>query len=217
MMTTDGVTIVGAYTGTGGDGPAALLLHMMPATKESWEPFTARLLESGFSHVLAIDLRGHGESREGEGGVHLDHELFEDADHKKKILDVEAATGWFAKTHDVEAARLALVGASIGANLAIVYASRHNDIPATVALSPGLDYRSVTTGDRVTEMADAQGLYLAASDEDELSFNTSRRLATLKPDAFVMEFSGAGHGTTMFEREPTFMGTLVGWMKEKMM
>ncbi len=215
FQTSDGVTIVGAYSSGTPGGPSALLLHMMPATKESWEPFTTKLIAAGFSHVLAIDLRGHGESRKGSSGEHLDYELFEDADHMKKIHDVEGAADWMKTTHGVGSAHLAVIGASIGANLSIAYAAADNEIPATAALSPGLDYRGVTTGDAVTRMLDSQALYLAASREDELSFGTDRKLATFKPDAVVMEFDGAGHGTTMFEREPAFMDTLIEWLSGK--
>lgn len=215
FQTSDDVTIVGTYVSGESGGPAALLLHMMPATKESWDPFAAKLIEAGFSHVLAIDLRGHGESREGSGGVRLDYELFEDEEHMKKIHDVEGAVEWLKKMHGVDTAHLAVIGASIGANLSIVYAAAHHEIPAAVALSPGLDYRGVTTGDAVAEMSDSQALYLAASEEDTLSFRTGRRLAGLKPDAVVIEFGAAGHGTTMFEREPAFMDMLIDWLKEK--
>lgn len=216
FQTSDDVTIVGAYTSGESGGSAALLLHMMPATKESWEPFVTKLIEAGFSHVLAIDLRGHGESREGSGGVRLDYELFADQDHMKKIHDVEGAVEWLKTMHGVDVTNLAVIGASIGANLSIVYAAAHHEIPVAVALSPGLDYRGVTTGDAVTEMSDGQALYLAASEEDALSFRTDRKLADLKPDAVVIEFDGAGHGTAMFEREPAFMDTLIDWLKEKL-
>lgn len=215
FLTSDGVRIVGAHTIGIAGGPAALLLHMMPATKESWEPFTAKLVASGFSHVLAIDLRGHGESREGSGGTRLDYELFEDAEHMRTIHDVEAAVEWMHTTLDIDAEHIAVIGASIGANLAIAYTAAHDGIPAAVALSPGLDYRGVATGDAVTKMQDTQSLYLAASAEDELSFTTNRKLAALKPDAVVIELDGAGHGTTMFEREPVFMDTLIDWLKGK--
>ena len=38
-----------------------VLLHMMPATKESWDTFAKKMQREGYASV-AIDLRGHGES-----------------------------------------------------------------------------------------------------------------------------------------------------------
>ncbi|MEA3249096.1 MAG: alpha/beta fold hydrolase [Patescibacteria group bacterium] len=210
--TEDGVTIVADhYTGEP-DGPAALLLHMMPAMKESWLGFAEALLAEGFTHVLAIDLRGHGESTD-RGGEKLDYKHFEDLDHQAKIKDVEAAVAWLEERGVVKG-RLAVVGASIGANLAIAYGGAHDEVPAVVALSPGFDYRGVTTPDKVEMFAESQGLYLVASEDDTLSFETNRKLAVIKDDAILKEFKEAGHGTTMFELAPDLMAEVVGWMKE---
>ena len=212
--TEDGVTIAADYYAGEGNGSSALLLHMMPATKESWVGFAEVLLAQGFTHVLAIDLRGHGESTDREG-EHIDYKLFEDADHQAKIKDVEAAVAWLEE-RGARKDRLAVVGASIGANLAIVYGAEHNEIPAVAALSPGFDYRGVTTPDRVEMFADGQGLFLAASEDDTLSFETNRKLADIKTDSVLKEYKEAGHGTTMFELEPDLLGELVVWLKERM-
>ena len=213
FTTKDGVKIAGTFHSGRAGGPAALLLHMMPATKESWDGFARLLARAGFA-VLAIDLRGHGESRETASGERLDYKLFEDRDHQAKIRDVEAAAGWLAD-HQAPLGRLVVIGASIGANLAIAYAAAHPRVLAVAALSPGLDYRGVTTPDKVRKMASGQSLFLAASAEDELSFKTDRELAGIKPDAVVKEYDGAGHGTGMFAARPELMAELAAWLVQK--
>ena len=76
VLTTSGaVTIVGNYY-KGSADRGALLVHMMPATKESWGAF-ARVLEKQGYHVLAIDMRGHGESDGGPVG----YKNFSDEEH----------------------------------------------------------------------------------------------------------------------------------------
>lgn len=210
FTTVDGIRIVGNYCPGANTGPAALLLHMMPATKESWADLAARLVRGGLS-VLAIDLRGHGESVEGPDGRRLDYKFFNEAEHQAKIRDVEAAVGWLGEQgHD--AAHLAVVGASIGANLAIAYAADHPEIPAAAALSPGLDYRGITTPDKVRRMRPEQGLFLAASQEDELSFLADRELAGLKADAMIKQYRGAGHGTAMFAAVPGLIEEFAEWL-----
>lgn len=212
FLTEDGVTIVGLYTAGTEGGPAALLLHMMPATKESWAAFTDGLVAAGFGHVLAIDLRGHGESTAGPGGEVLDYRLFEDADHQAMAVDVEAAAAWLVREHGAELGRLLMAGASIGANLAIGFGAAHTEVPAVIALSPGLDYRGVTTTDKVAAYAPEQRLYLAASSEDQLSYMTDKGLADLRREGTVLkEFDGAGHGTAMFDAAPGFLEELVAW------
>src|SRR3989338_9524623 len=113
FITGDGVEIAGIYRP--GDGEKfAILLHMMPATKESWEAFTSILSEMGYAS-LAIDARGHGEST--MNGT-LDYQTFSDKQHQAKIDDVEAALT-FLKDHGAAEEEVIVMGASIGANLAI--------------------------------------------------------------------------------------------------
>ncbi|HTM68103.1 MAG TPA: alpha/beta fold hydrolase [Candidatus Binatia bacterium] len=210
FLTQDGVTIVGEHRPGPQGAPAALLLHMMPATKESWEPLAAALAGRGFA-TLAIDLRGHGESVVGEGGEKLDYKAFDDAAHQAKVFDVDAAMRWLAE-QGTPASRTALVGASIGANLAIAWAAAHPEVPAAVALSPGLDYHGVTTEAAAKAMPREQKLLLAASDDDGYSFESVQTLAEADPNAEVQRLSAAGHGTRMFEARPDLLEYVVEWI-----
>ncbi len=207
FVTEDGVTIVGEFH-PAGNGRAVLLLHMMPATKESWRPFAASLAARGIAS-LAIDLRGHGESVVSSRGP-LAYEKFTDAEQQAKALDLAAAMRWLAG-RGFDAKRVAVAGASIGANLAIAWAAGHPETPAVLALSPGLVYRGVTTGEEV-EAVGAARLFLAASAEDRYSFESVRTLAMLAPGVQVRELDGAGHGTTMFERDAALLDEAADWL-----
>lgn len=213
FATADDVTIVGEYYAGPPGGPAAILVHMMPATKESWREFVPKLVARGFS-VLAIDLRGHGGSVVGPKGA-LDYRTFTDAEHQASIRDVEASVQWLMETHGVSESRIALVGASIGANLAIGYGAVHDATPAVVALSPGLEYRGVTTSEKVAAFGRNTALLLIASDNDGYSFMTDKHLASLAPSAELRELHGAGHGTAMFDADPALMDNLAAWIAAK--
>ena len=134
LKTEDGLDIVGLYY-LGPSSKGTLLLHMMPATKESWEEFAVKLQAEGYQ-VLAIDLRGHGESSGGPEGFRN----FSDVDHQKSMFDIDAGIEFLEKKG---AARnnLVLIGASIGANLALWSLTENKEIKMPVLLSPGLDYR----------------------------------------------------------------------------
>ena len=144
LKSIDGASITGAFYAADQLRGQALLLHMMPATKESWSAFAYALAERGIA-CLAIDFRGHGASDGGPDG----YRRFSDAEHQAKRLDVDAALAWL---RGKGAAPLRVAGASIGANLAIRAAAEHDDIVACLALSPGLAYRGVTTADAVAGM-----------------------------------------------------------------
>ena len=217
IITEDKVEIVGSYLKAQRSKAIALLLHMLPATKESWSKFAELLADKGVSS-LSIDLRGHGESVK-KGDQILDYKLFENEDHQASKIDVKAATEWLFKKDDVGADRLAVVGASIGSNLAIRLTAEMSDIPVCVALSPGLDYKGVTSDDALRSIRPGQSVLIAVSEEDEVSVSSVRQLETIKTKAELkfVYLSGAGHGTTMFERDPDFMNETLDWLVEHLL
>jgi len=189
-------------------GRSAILVHMMPATKESWKTFAEALQQKGIAS-LAIDLRGHGASEDGPGG----YKEFSDREHQAKIYDVEAA--WeFLHQRGAEMQKTAVVGASIGANLSIVFGSQHHEIPAIVALSPGIDYRGVTTDQSIRAIGIQQHVLLVASEEDSGSFASIRTLADWQPRAEKIEKNGIGHGTHMTDVDPELFDYLVNWIDQ---
>jgi alpha-beta hydrolase superfamily lysophospholipase len=207
FLTNDQVTIVGEWYSAGDGSKKVLLLHMMPTNKESWAAFQDKLSESGISS-LAIDFRGHGESVKGERG-NLDYKNFTDLEHQAKIRDVLAAVKWLKVGGD----DLAIVGASIGANLACQWGAEHPDTRAIAALSPGLNYRGVLAMPLVRALTRSQFLFLAASDDDRESFNAAQKLnETSLAKTKLKLMRNAGHGTEMFNREPSLMEELASWL-----
>lgn len=185
-----------------------ILLHMMPAIKESWNIFAQKLNEAGMS-ALAIDLRGHGESTE-DGA--LDYNQFNNEDHQKYRLDVEAAID-FLKKHDATTQNIYLCGASIGANLTIDFMAKYDEIERGVALSPGLDYKGIAVEDAILKLKSNQKIFLVASDEDEYSFQSAIKLNEKNPNNTALKkFENSGHGTTIFEKHPEFMDELIIWL-----
>lgn len=196
IITEDGITIAGIFEAGLRPTGAVLLLHMMPATKESWIPLMDALAERGLSS-LAIDFRGHGES----GGVR--------EDHQKKILDAEAGAAQLTNLK-------AVAGASIGANVALEFAAAHPTLPAVAALSPGLNYHGVLAMPAIEGLQRSQRAFLAASDDDPESDAAVEKLAErCLAKVTVKHPRGAGHGTNMFEHAPGFMDELVDWIVAK--
>lgn len=209
FTTSDGVEIVGDYTGAGAGAPAVLLLHMMPADRTSWRPFAEKLAQAGFGS-LAIDFRGHGESTK-QGDVRLNYKQFTDADHQASIHDVEAAIAFLESRGAV---KIAISGASIGANLTLQYLTEHPEVPAVILLSPGANYRGIKTEPFMRALASHQRVFLAASRDDEYSFETIQTLAAAKQVGVTKaEFDGLGHGTTMFVKKPELMDEVIEWLK----
>jgi pimeloyl-ACP methyl ester carboxylesterase len=193
LKTEDGLKLAGLVSDQQGS-VSVILLHMMPATKESWSEFAGQLAESG-CNVVAFDFRGHGES---EGGSYED---FSPEDHQKYSLDLDSAVGYVKeKFPETE---IYLVGASIGANIAIKYLTQHHEIKKAVALSAGLNYHGINAEELVKETDPSQDLLLIAAADDMrkngISSNQQAEmlygLANCKIEKLV--FQTGGHGTAL--------------------
>ena len=124
LTASDGMKLSGFFVKGGGEkGPAVVLLHMLGRDKEDWEPILEEYLlpQAPFSY-LAIDLRGHGGST-AKGETQLSWRSLAESDFRDMLKDVEAAVEYLRGRDDVDGDRIAVVGASIGANLAVNYAA----------------------------------------------------------------------------------------------
>ena len=148
----DGLALVGDYYAPAGEAldagaPGVLLLHMLNSNRAAWAGLIPPLQEAGYA-VLAVDMRGHGQT-----GGRADWPLAE--------ADVQTWLDWLRAQEGVDPARLSLVGASIGANLALRGMANDPDVLTAVALSPGLDYRGVTTADAIATIDDRPVMLVA--------------------------------------------------------
>lgn len=204
LKTEDGVDIVGDFYDAG-ESKFAILLHMMPATKESWKPFAEKLLDAGYSSI-AVDERGHGESTMGGA---LDYQAFDPHEQQEKIRDVNAAFE-FLKAKGATVENTVAIGASIGANLAIQFQHSHSKLPMAIALSPGLDYQGILTKPLVSDLSPGQEAILVASQEDARSAEAIQELNTANPQQTrVYLFDHLGHGTQITEAKPSFIDELI--------
>jgi alpha-beta hydrolase superfamily lysophospholipase len=190
FTTPDGVMIVGDYWESPSER-AVLLLHMMKADRSSWKPIEEDLWRLGYK-VLAIDLRGHGESTR-QGAKTLDYKKFSDAEHQESIRDVEAAVD-FLKSKGAKS--FAIVGASIGANLALTYGMGDSSVKTVILLSASLDYYGIRTEDAAAEFN--KPMLIVASEEDTYSAESSQTLSKAAPKAELKILHNVGHGTQMF-------------------
>jgi dienelactone hydrolase len=212
FTTQDSVTIYGTLYAPESQekSPGLLLLHMLGRKRKDWDDFARSAAEAGFA-VLAIDLRGHGQSVRRLGRI-LDFRKFSNAEFAKMVEDVRAAVAWLRIQESVEGNRVSLVGASIGANLAVKYAAVDPEIQSIVLLSPGLDYRGITTIDAMKTYGERPALLVAARDDD-YSSDTVENLATAARGRVKKQlYEKAGHGNFMFRTEPALRGLVLEWL-----
>ena len=199
----DGLEIVGDFQSEGNEPqPGVLLLHMLNNRRQSWEPLVPELLAAGYA-VLAIDMRGHGET----GGAQ-DWTLAEQ--------DLQLVFDWLQARPEVDAAKVAIVGASIGANMAIRTAANDTEAAGVIMLSGGLDYRGVTTEDALQNYGNHPVLIVAA-EGDGYAKDSAETLHTQQSNLGNTEliiYDGGAHGTSLFAAQPDIISTIISWLNK---
>jgi pimeloyl-ACP methyl ester carboxylesterase len=178
-----------------------LFAHQLKRTHKDWSKLAERMSASGFT-TIAPDLRGHGAS--AKSGEELAPE-----DYKAMEQDLNAALAWL-RSKGVKA--VSCVGASIGANLCAQVAAKDPAIVNLVLLSPGLNYKGITSGDALTRYGERPVL-IVASDEDRLSKRASSLLEqAAKGQVHYELLRNAGHGTQMLTRAGALIPKITSWL-----
>jgi alpha-beta hydrolase superfamily lysophospholipase len=206
FRTTDGVTIAASfYEATKRPAPAVICLHMLTRSRRDWEPVAAELASAGIA-VLTIDFRGHGESGVAPSDAAAGLASF--------TQDAAAAKRYLESRPDVMRDRIAIAGASLGAEVALVTAAADPAIRAVALLSPTMDYRGLRI-DQAAKKYGARPMLLVASREDSYSLRTIRDLTKTDQPGNPREkvLVDTGHGTMMFSRDTGLIRTLVDWFQ----
>lgn len=189
--------------------PGLLLLHMLGSTRDAWEPLARRAQEAGFL-CLAVDLRGHGESTR-KNDSRLSYRTLGPGDWRAALQDIQAAHRELL-AHGADPENLAIVGADLGANLALLYAADHADIQAVVMLSPGLEYKGIAALPAIATIGLRPILLIAATGD---AYSASSCLA-LKQQARgfceLREYVGVAHGTDLLSAENTAIEQILLWL-----
>jgi dienelactone hydrolase len=205
FTTEDNLVIAGSYYPPGRKdepAPMVILVHMYKTDRSDFGPLLPTLRKAGFA-VLAIDLRGHGQSagptamKLAERVAQRDKELF-----SQMHQDVAAAYLWLRGQPNVDPARFALVGASVGGSIALDYASRDKSVDAVVGMTPGTAYLGLDAVGAVRKYGN-RPLLLLASEEERSAADQLRQAAA---DATIKIVHGpsapsdsmALHGARMF-------------------
>jgi acetyl esterase/lipase len=220
FITDDGVSIVGTYyapsSGLKGSTPTIILLHMLGKDRSTWNTFASALSHEGYA-VLSIDLRGHGESIK-QGSSTVSYQSFTENDFNKMTLDVKAAKQFLIERKNANPDRMAVIGASIGANIALNYAATLDPtIKTVILLSPGLNYRGVATLDTITKYKNP--IYIAATKGDSESAKDSQTLCDkINCGENLKIYSGSSsHGTNMFESlNPPLQDLIMSWLSSSL-
>lgn len=187
------------------DGPGAVVLvHMLGRGAKDWR-FVADKLNANGLTTLAVDLRKHGANLPEDAG----RQELTPQDFAGMKQDVQAAVAHLKAKGFTE---IQIVGASIGANLALQVAAEDPSIKSVVLLSPGLDYKGVTSEDALAKYGERPVLVVVSKD-DRYSAKSGLVLdSQAKGVHSLVIYEAAGHGTKMLNKEPQAEPMVLSWL-----
>jgi len=193
-----------------------VLLHGLGSNKEEWDTFARRLGIQG-QGVFIYDLRGHGASNQTVQGETISYHSWQTGGPgtawEAMPGDLAGAVEMVHKRYQIPYNRIAVGGASLGANVALIYASQSSKVPALILLSPGLSYAGIESEPALKRFG-RRPLFMAASPDDRYAYSSVIQLAQWRkdPDCFLAEGPGAMHGVNMFQG--SFTQQLLDWMNK---
>ncbi len=216
FKTDDGITIAATLStpaNTNRKAPTVIFIHQGGSDKSEWtkQPLFQAVAEAGMV-ALAYDVRGHGAS----GGKADFSTLFDDP--KQAPLDLKAATTYLVATGKVDESRIAVVGASIGSNLAVMAMGKSEfRIKTAVAMSGKTSAVYNLAGTTNGELAFGSIYHIASAEEQGgLRAKWAEELfeRTAHPRKIEIIENSNGHGVSVFNDDPSLASRILVWLKE---
>ncbi len=196
FKTEDGVEIVGTWhPTTAKDAPTVICLPMYRNVRGSYKPLVAPFTLLGMN-VLAIDLRGHGDSAPAlkRNVEQRDAKVF-NAMH----LDVKAAIEFVERAKGCDRTRIGLIGASVGCSVTIDATRRYpGDVRAAAILTPGANYLGVDSLKHLKQWPGTRIFTFVSSEEEKKSAPVMKALDAFDGSNYVVVPGKGIHGTRMF-------------------
>ena len=213
LVAADGTKLKATYMSPGRPGPGMLLVHQCNMDRSSWSGIASQLVDAGV-HVLALDLRGFGDSEgEGMGGAGGFGGFLQVSQG-----DVDLAYDYLLGQSGVDSAHVAAGGASCGAMLTAELASRQTGLKALMLLSGPPSDAAVAHMAATSDLA----VFAAAASGDTITPNVHERLQNAvdgsnNPRSTAKIQDGTEHGLPMFAKNAELEPALIAWLKTELL
>ncbi|MGE0200785.1 MAG: alpha/beta hydrolase [Candidatus Melainabacteria bacterium] len=204
-----------------GEYPLVILLHSLNGSGADWHRFALGLAKKGYA-VYAPDLRGHGQSTKDDRGRRYYWRTFKDKDWQLMPRDVLSVIRYFSKGEDgdypqVNGKKTALMGAQLGANIAVLAAARDselsNSVKAVILLSPSLSSKGLET--QKAFIAYHGPVFLSASQRDINSLEATQMMYRWALGAKEIRlYKDIGDGIDMLRLEPSLPRFITAWTEK---
>lgn len=191
--------------------PGLVLLHAYRGEHSRWTAFAEQAQREGY-WVASVDLPGHGQSRTRNGVT----------------VDAQALTvnDWLAVARDLSTVKqtllalgadpdnIAIAGEDLGANLALHAIHEDPQFQAAVLLSPGLEYRGVSTEAVASEMR-TRPLLILAAENDAYAVASAEALKNAALGFSELQvYAGTAHGVDLLTAAPAAEELMLHWLSK---
>jgi len=196
--------------------PLVILIHQFKSDRRQWkQDFIDSLLRYGYK-VITYDIRSHGESDKAK--VELMNLL---TDKEQTPKDIEAVFIWTKTEEGIDTARIAVVGTSIGASLAL-YSKYYLGAKTMVGISGGKStFRSLTGIDERSMNASMVArktlsvLFICGKNDGEYAKDEESILYNfIESPKEIKLYDSDKHGQDLIEQFPEINIKIIEWLKK---
>ena len=195
-----------------GNYPAVIFIHQGGSDKSEWTStqLYKDVVARGMA-AMAYDVRGHGSSGGTAGTALYD-------DPNRAPLDLQAALEYLDALETIDLDRVAIVGSSIGANLACVAAgSSDYNIKTAVAIS-GKTSAVFNLGGGAEKLSELSSVFLIASEMEQggkrAEWAAELHELAAAPKRLEIVKGSKAHGVHMFEDDAALQTRILNWLEE---
>jgi pimeloyl-ACP methyl ester carboxylesterase len=185
--------------------PAVLLLHGYGEDRTVWRSFTQQLLTRGWA-VMALDLRGHGQSKT-RNKLPLQATPEWRNDPHAFPVDLDPALDWLKARPRIDTQKIGVIGVDVGANLALIASGRFPEVRTVVAIKPNL-MESLAMAGSAQDFQPRSALIVVS---DQAEGNRIRALS--QPPSRVLVSSVAG-GTALASADKQITDAVFQWLRD---
>ncbi len=193
--------------------PTVLLLHSLGYSSTDWGNLISDLNNAGYA-VIAMDLRGHGKSIFNGNFQKRPWIYFKTKAYQKLPSDAILILNQAQKqSKKVDLSHLAIVGADIGANTAVLVAKQLPKKPKTLVLiSPTTNFKGLYIPIAMVEMGSIPVLSMV-SKKDSYCMQEQQKLSKYAQGGFYAKnYPQGGMGMMMLKSNPTMAQDITEWI-----
>ena len=191
------------------NGAGIVLIHQGGSSRAEWEFMHDGLLSAGYV-ILSYDIRGMGDAPK----VSNDGKVIENIYNapKQATLDLEAAISRIKEVTGIDNARIGILGASIGGNLAAVGSAKMG-IKTAVAISGKTEAVQNLAGDKDIRMKSVYYISSMESGGARAKWAEEMFNMTEPPREIAISPNEVGHGVTILQDMPFLQDQIISWFK----